>query len=198
MNRRLSVVVLVVGVAVLVLAGCSVHAEAGPTVSASKVASTAEGALEKKVGTRPDIDCGSKDVILVNGKSITCDLTDPSSGDVYDVKITFSKVQGSTFHIDTKVAQTPKSTGTGGGSKPSSSPGAVTVPGTTIASLAANALAGQLGFTPALVCAEDQVPISKGYVEICSYNAQNVDHDVQVTITDFDGKNYKINAKIVN
>ena len=198
MSRRLPATILAISAAALLLTGCSVHAEAGPTVSASKVATTAEDALEKKVGARPDIDCGSKDIILVNGKSITCDLTDPSSGQSYDVKITFSKVQGSTFHIDTKVAQTPKSTRTGGGSKPSATPGAVTVPGTTIASLAANALTGQLGFTPDIVCADDRVPISPGSVANCSYSAQNVEHDVQVTITDFDGENYKINAKIVS
>jgi hypothetical protein len=198
MNERVPATILAVCAAALLLTGCAGRAEAGPTVSASNIATTAENALEKKVGTRPAIDCGSKDVILVVGKSIVCDLTDPSSGDIYDVEVTVSQVRGSKYHIDTKVARSPKSTGKGGDPKPSGTPGAVTVPGTTIASLAANALAGQLGFTPDVVCADDRVPIFPGSVANCSYSAQNVEHDVQVTITDFDGENYKINAKIVS
>jgi len=195
-RRRAVPLILSLSVGGLLLAGCSVHAEAGPTTPASSVARLAEKALEKKVGIKPDIDCGSKDVIVVQGKSITCDLTDPTTKDVYDVKITFDKVDGRDYHIDAEVAQTPKKKG-GGDDASGSDAGGATVPSSQVAQLAAGALAPQIG-AQQLSCQDENVPLTVGFVEKCSYTADGATHAVDVTITKFDGTNYDINAKVVS
>lgn len=193
--RPISVLVTAAA-AMLVLAGCSFTAEAGPSVSASKVAATAAKALAAKVGSTPKIDCGSDDIILVKGKKITCELTD-TDGLIYDVAVTFTSVSGSTYNIDVKVANTAKNApsptvSSGSGDAP-------TVPGTDIAQLAAGALESQLGFAPDISCADDVVPIVVGGTEACGFtDPSGTAHDVTVTITEFDGSNYSIDAKVIN
>ncbi|HXR44928.1 MAG TPA: DUF4333 domain-containing protein, partial [Pseudolysinimonas sp.] len=154
MRARSIPVALLAASALLLLSACSFSTTV--TSPAGKVASTAESALEKKVGSRPDIDCGDKPITIVKGKTITCDLTDPGDGSVYDVKITFTSVQGTKYHIDVKVADTPK---TGPTDAPSDGGPSATVPQADFAALAAKALAPKLGFTPAITCADDPVTI---------------------------------------
>ena len=180
--------------ALLVLAGCSFSAEAGPTVSGASVAKTAAKALAAQVGSTPAIDCGSDDIVVVKGKKITCQLTD-TDGLIYDVAITFTSVKGSTYHIDVKVADTAKNA-----PSPTVDPGsAPTVKGTDIAQLAAEALAPSLKFTPEIGCADDEVPIAVGNTEACGFtDPSGVDHNVTVTITEFDGTNYSIDAKVID
>ena len=180
--------------ALLVLAGCSFSAEAGPTVSAASVAKTAAKALAAQVGSTPAIDCGKDDIVVVKGKKITCELTD-TDGLIYDVAITFTSVKGSTYHIDVKVADTAKNA-----PSPTVDPGsAPTVKGTDIAQLAAQALAPSLKFTPDIGCADDEVPIAVGNTEACGFtDPSGVDHNVTVTITEFDGSNYSIDAKVID
>ena len=195
MRTRPFVPVLAAASLLLALAGCSFSAEAGPTVSASSVAKTAAKALEAKVGTSPDIDCGSDDIIVVKGKKITCELTD-TDGLIYDVAITFTSVKGSTYHIDVKVADTaknaPSPTVSSGGTAP-------TVPGTDIADLAAQALTKELGSAPDMSCADENVTIVVGNTAACSFtDASGAFHDVTVTITEFDGSKYTIDAKVTD
>jgi len=187
--------IVTVTAAVLVLAGCSVTAEAGPTVSGASVAKTAAKALEAKVGSSPAIDCGSDDIVVVKGKKITCELTD-TDGLIYDVAITFTSVKGSTYHIDVKVADTAKNA-----PSPTVSSGAdaPTVPGTDIAKLAAQALTKQLGSAPDMSCDDAQVSIVVGNTAACGFtDAAGAHHDVTVTITEFDGSNYTIDAKVTD
>ena len=149
MRSRPLLPLLVAASLLLALAGCSFHAEAGPTVSAASVAKTAAKALAAKVGSTPAINCGSEDIIVVKGKKITCELTD-TDGLIYDVAITFTSVKGSTYHIDVKVADTAKNA-----PSPTVDPGsAPTVKGTDIAKLAAQALAPSLKFTPDISCVD--------------------------------------------
>ena len=178
----------------LVLAGCSFQAEAGPTVSGASVAKTAAKALAEKVGSTPAIDCGNDDIIVVKGKKITCELTD-TDGLIYDVAVTFTSVKGSTYHIDVKVADTAKNA-----PSPTIDPGSTpTVKGTDIAQLAAQALAPSLKFTPDVSCVDDDVPIAVGNTEACKFtDPTGVDHDVTVTITQFDGSHYEIDAKVTD
>ncbi|HEY4151745.1 MAG TPA: DUF4333 domain-containing protein [Pseudolysinimonas sp.] len=188
---RLAPVLLAASV-LLALAGCSFGVQAGPTTSAEKVADTAAKALEAKVGTLPNIDCGHDDIIVVKGKKITCELTD-TDGLTYDVAITFTSVKGSTYHIDVKVADTAKNAPT-----PTAGAGA-TVPGTDIAALAAQALTTQLGSAPDMSCADETVSIVVGNTAACSFtDAAGATHDVTVTITEFDGSNYTIDAKVTD
>jgi hypothetical protein len=195
MRSRSFLPVLAGAALLLALAGCSVKAEAGPTVSGASVAKTAAKALEAKVGSLPAIDCGKDDIVVVKGKKITCELTD-TDGLIYDVKITFTSVKGSTYHIDVKVADTAKNA-----PSPTVDPGAdaPTVPGTDIADLAAQALTKQLGSAPDMSCADENVSIAVGNTAACDFtDAAGAHHDVTVTITKFDGSNYTIDAKITD
>jgi hypothetical protein len=194
MRARSAVPALAAVSLLLALAGCTFTAEAGPTTTAEKVAETAAKALEAKVGTRPDIDCGHADIIVVKGKKITCELTD-ADGLIYDVAVTFTSVKGSVYHIDVKVADTAKNA-----PSPTIPAGdAPTVPGTDIAALAAQALTKQLGSPPDMSCADATVSIAVGNTAACSFtDASGATHDVTVTITEFDGSNYTIDAKVTD
>jgi len=180
--------------ALLALTGCSVQAEAGPTVSGASVAQTAAKALAAKVGSTPAIDCGNDDIVVVKGKKITCELTD-TDGLIYDVAITFTSVKGKTYHIDVKVADTAKNAPT-----PTVDPGSTpTVKGTDIAQLAAEALSPSLKFTPDIACVDEEVKVAVGNTEACTFtDPSGVAHDVTVTITKFDGSNYSIDAKVTD
>ena len=195
MRARPFAPVFVAAALLLALAGCG-SAEAGPTVAADQVAATAAKALEAKIGTKPDIDCGSHDIVVVKGTKITCELTD-ADGLSYDVAVTFASVTGSDYHINVKVADAPKNaphpTAT------ADTGGAPTVAGTDIAELAASALAGELGFSPQISCADTEVPIVVGGTESCRFSdSEGADHAVTVTITEFDGSHYAIDAKVVS
>ena len=195
MRSRPFVPLLAAASLLLALAACSFQAEAGPSVSAASVAKTAAKALAEKVGTTPAIDCGSDDIIVVKGKKITCELTD-TDGLIYDVAVTFTSVKGSTYHIDVKVADTaknaPSPTVSSGGAAP-------TVPGTDIAALAAQALTKQLGSAPDMSCVDENVTIVVGNTAACSFtDASGAFHDVTVTITEFDGSKYTIDAKVTD
>lgn len=193
-SHPLAPVLAAASLLLVALAGCSVQAEAGPTVSGASVAQTAAKALAAKVGSTPAIDCGNDDIVVVKGKKITCELTD-TDGLIYDVAITFTSVKGKTYHIDVKVADTAKNAPT-----PTVDPGSTpTVKGTDIAQLAAQALSPSLKFTPDINCADEDVKIAVGNTEACRFtDPSGVDHDVTVTITKFDGSNYSIDAKVTD
>ncbi len=190
--RSIPVVLLTASVLAL-LSACS---SATVTSPAGKVADTAASALEKTLGTRPDIDCGAKTIAIVKGKTVTCDLTDPGDGSVYDVTITFTSVEGTKYHIDVKVADTPKS---GPTDAPSAGGASATVPEADFAALAAKALAPKLGFTPDISCADDPVTIKVDAVEKCRFtDSSGATHDVSVTVTAFDGSSYDIDALVTS
>ena len=104
--RRAAVAAAALGV--LTLSACNVSASANLTASPEKVATDAEDALEERIGQRPEIDCGDKQVDLVDGTVVECELTDPSTGSRFDTTVTLSDVDGTSFHIDVQVAQEPK------------------------------------------------------------------------------------------
>lgn len=93
---------------IVTLSACSVSASANLTVTPGKVATEAEEALEKVVGSRPEVDCGDEQVDLVDGTVVACELTDPTTGSRYDTAVTLSEVDGTSFHIDVDVAEEPK------------------------------------------------------------------------------------------
>lgn len=86
------------------LSGCSVSANL--TASADSVAAVAEDALEETVGMRPQIDCGNESIDLVEGNTVLCVLTDPSSGSEYDTTVTITEVSGSSYSVGVEVADT--------------------------------------------------------------------------------------------
>jgi hypothetical protein len=87
--------------AVAALAACSFGT---PTVPADDLATLAEDALEEQVGQRPEIDCGDEDVEVVEGESVTCLLTDTTTGSEMDTTVTFETVDGTDYSIDVQVA----------------------------------------------------------------------------------------------
>lgn len=94
--------------AALVLVGCS--ASANLTVSPDTVAQQAADALQEQVGSdvAPDMDCGDESIELAEGTVVDCVLTDPTSGAEYDAQVTLSDIDGTDYHIDVSVADTPR------------------------------------------------------------------------------------------
>lgn len=171
------------------------------TVDASDVADTAEGALEKQTGSRPEIDCSAagSSIALEKGSAVTCLLTDPASDLEYDVVITFTEVTRDGYSIDAKVADLPNNP-----PQPTvepTDPGAApTVTGEQIAALATQALAPGLGYPPEVTCPEPEVQIVVGTTTYCQYDTESGSQDVEVTITAFDpaAGTYRITATAID
>lgn len=75
---------------------------------AADLAELAEDALEAKIGSRPDIDCGEDSIVVTKDKQVTCLLHDPASGKQYDATVTFTSVEGEKYSIDVQVASEAK------------------------------------------------------------------------------------------
>ncbi|MGV8882178.1 MAG: hypothetical protein ACOH19_08490 [Rhodoglobus sp.] len=196
-NRIVSLAVVTVASA-LMLTACSLSVT--PTVSASTVAETAEDALEAEVGTRPDIDCGTEAVKLVDGTKVDCILTDPGSGTEIDALVTLSKVDGSNFTVNVKVADAPSDSASEpeptGSSAPA--PDAPVVTGDAFAKVVVSALTEQLDYTPTVECFLD-VAVIEGATTNCTLTDDKGEvHDVLATIETFDGSTYTITAKLLN
>lgn len=73
-------------------------------VSADQVATAAENALEAQVGSRPDMDCGTDDVTLVNNTKVDCILTDPATGEKFEAPVTISGVEGTDYQVNVSVS----------------------------------------------------------------------------------------------
>jgi hypothetical protein len=98
-----TVAALIVG---LLLAGCSFSFSIGNNaIDPTELADKAAAALQESVGTDylPIIDCGTEDIEYAEGKTVSCDLTDPTTNEAYVVEITMSNRQGKTFDIHAKV-----------------------------------------------------------------------------------------------
>jgi hypothetical protein len=90
------------------LSACSFST--GPaTISGADLSKQIADQFEQQQNVRPIVDCGSDPIQLVNGAVVHCDFSssdDPTT--LYDSTTTISNVNGGDFHIDTKVASTPK------------------------------------------------------------------------------------------
>lgn len=196
-NRILSLAVVTVASA-LMLTACSLSVT--PTVSASKVAETAEDALEAEVGMRPEIDCGTEAVKLIDGTTVDCILTDPGSGTEIDALVTLSKVNGTNFTVNVKVADAPNDNGSTPEPSESSAPApdAPVVTGEAFAEVVVDALTEELGYTPTVECFLD-VAIIEGATTNCTLTDDKGEvHDVLATVDTFDGSTYSITAKLLN
>ncbi len=199
MRIRIPVLSGVVVAGALLLTGCvfSPGAINAPTVPADDVATTAEDALEEQVGQRPEIDCGDEPIHLVVDAQVTCLLIDPVAGLEFDTVLTFTAVSGTDYEFDIAVADVannaPEPT-----VEPDPGGGAPTVPGEAIAALAIEALTPVLGFVPEISCDAAEVEIFVGSTADCSYSDADGDHAVEVTVTQFDGETYVINAKVLD
>ncbi|CAN5320156.1 hypothetical protein BH11ACT3_BH11ACT3_03580 [soil metagenome] len=196
-SRILSLTVL--GAVALTLAGCTFSLTPQVrTATPDEVAKTSEDALEKEVGTRPDIDCGQDPIPLKVNTDITCVLTDPTTELEFDIVITFTKVESDgKYALDLQVADAPNNA-----PEPTVEPtdpdAAPTVTGDDIAGLVVQALTPGLGFVPAVSCPEQVVQVVIDNTTYCSYDDDAGSHDVEVTITSFDGSNYEISAQVIS
>jgi hypothetical protein len=93
---------VVVPVLLLALAGCGTHA-----LSAATVARGAEDALEKEVGSRPDVHCPG-DLEAKKGARTRCTLTVGSDPTKYGVTVTVTAVHGDKATFDVLVDRKPK------------------------------------------------------------------------------------------
>jgi hypothetical protein len=93
--------VLVVPALALIISACGTS-----TVPADDVAEEAQRVLGEELGTEVEVDCdddlpGEKDA------EITCLMTDPESGDTYDMTAVVTEVDGSNVNMTFTVAPEP-------------------------------------------------------------------------------------------
>ena len=211
MPKRPALLLVAASLIALGLSGCSFSANL--TVSASKVAETAADALEEKVGSRPDVDCGKEDVALVDGTIVECLVTDPATALEYDAPVTISDVSGTTFRVSVDVAQTANNP-----AEPKNDPaesdgddatvgtlgadGTLSVYDYELAALAADALTESYGARPTVICREDpaQFAIEVGTAIECELieaktGARGI---ATITVTSIDGAAFNIDVKVVD
>ncbi|THV23628.1 DUF4333 domain-containing protein [Glycomyces paridis] len=75
-------------------------------IEATALADAAEDALEEQVGARPEIDCGEVNITIYEGRTTYCELTE--GGEVYEVTLSVTEIDGEQFNFDVQVADTPK------------------------------------------------------------------------------------------
>jgi hypothetical protein len=92
---------MVLPVLLLAAAGCGTH-----TLSAATVARGAEDALEKEVGSRPDVHC-PRDLEAKQGARTRCTLTAPGDTTEYGVTVTVTSVDGATPDLQVQVDEQP-------------------------------------------------------------------------------------------
>ena len=93
---------MVLPVLLLAAAGCGTL-----TLSAATVARGAEDALEKEVGSRPDVHC-PRDLEAKRGARTRCTLTVGSDPTTYGVTVTVTAVHGDKATFDVLVDRKPK------------------------------------------------------------------------------------------
>jgi len=105
MYKRIAQTLIVCAAAATLLTGCSVSGT--PTADPADVAATAADALEQQVGSRPEMDCGTETIEIVNGTVVNCVLTDPGTGLTYDAPVTISDVDGLDYVVNVDVSAEP-------------------------------------------------------------------------------------------
>ena len=99
MSRR-----LLVPAALLLAALSACRSDAALT--ADQVASSAEKALQQKIGIRPDISC-PKELAATVGAKTRCTLTAPGDPTKYGVTVTVTSVDGATPDLQVQVDDEP-------------------------------------------------------------------------------------------
>ncbi len=83
----------------LMLSACGASA-----VSADDVAAEAERVLGEQIGSPVEVDCPD-DLPAEKDAKITCTLTDPATGDTYDMTAVVTSVDGSEVRMDFEVLE---------------------------------------------------------------------------------------------
>lgn len=197
-NRTISLAVAGF-LSVLLLSGCTFPAYL--TVSAARVATAAEKAVESKTASPSAIDCGTDSVKLVDGTTVDCILTDPKTGDRFASPVTIVEVSGADFAVRVDIAEIP--TNRAHTPTPTETPvpiaeGSPLVSADILAALVVKALSPQLDYVPEVSCVLDAALVVGNTTDCSLTDDQGEVRDVLVEITAFDGANYSIAAKFVN
>ncbi|MBP1302021.1 MULTISPECIES: hypothetical protein [unclassified Curtobacterium] len=94
---------------VAVLSGCTVSASANRTVSPSGFEDVVADALEREVGQRPLVDCGTDPIDLVEGDTVHCEIGAEGDTTVYDSVVEVRDVDGTDYAVHVQVDEQPKS-----------------------------------------------------------------------------------------
>ncbi|MBD5785162.1 DUF4333 domain-containing protein [Cellulosimicrobium terreum] len=96
---------LAVGAVGIALAGCSVSTTT--SASGDDVANSAEDSFEESIGQRPEVECADS-IELTVGETMTCTLTDPSTGTKYDMLVTVEDDNPDGSGLNFQVADEPQ------------------------------------------------------------------------------------------
>ena len=173
----------------LLLSGCTFSGSASLTVPAGTIEKQAKEALVDQLGDAFEIDCGKDDVKLIDGTEVECVLIDDANGEEYDTVVTISDVNGTKYHIDVDVAGNPEA-------EPTEDDGPLVVDAEAIAGVAAGALATELGYDPTITCSEGVELVVDNSIRCMIVDQAGASATVLITITEVDGTNYSINAKV--
>lgn len=88
--------------------GCSFSTSVHSTVSPAKFESVVSDALEKRVGQRPQVDCGDDAIDLRDGNTVHCDIGASGDATKYDATVEVRDVSGSKYSVHVEVADQPK------------------------------------------------------------------------------------------
>ncbi|GIG68820.1 DUF4333 domain-containing protein [Phytomonospora endophytica] len=184
--------------AALALTACGT----GPaSASGEAVAAAAADSLEKQLGQRPEIDCGTETVTLEEGKTVDCVLTDPVSGALYDTTVTITDVDGGKWKASVKVADAPRGGGPSSSAPPPSESPAqetLTVPASEVAAAVVDALEAKLGQRPEIDCGEVNLVLSEGRPVYCTLidRAAGEEYKATVSITGIDGAKWTFTVQV--
>lgn len=178
--------------ALLGLAACT--AEAGSTVSGGELADLAADALEKETGSRPDLDCGDDDSIIVSeGKEVDCVATSTETGAEYDATVTFTSVEGRDYEISVEVASEPNGAESEAPtsdpaenetSTPADSAISIVVPAPDFAAAVADEVADEWGSGNDIDCGDTTTrTIMAGAIHSCVLIDVSTDAEYTITIT---------------
>ena len=171
----------------LALSGCAF----APAISvpASTIAGQAEEALASQIDNFT-IDCGDDAVALVDDATVDCSLSD-SSGAIYAAVVTISGVNGVQYRIDVQVPDLFHA-----GADSVDSDGSMSATAEEIATVAAGALAPQLGFQPVVTCAEGITIAVDNAVRCEITDVDGTVATVLITVTSVNGAAYSISAEV--
>lgn len=193
MTTRQLALPVALAIAALALSGCTFTANL--TVPASAVAKAAAGALETPEGLLPEMDCGEKDVDLVDGTVVECVLTDPTTSTEYDATVTINEVEGTDYRVDVVVDPSPRA-GTIAPSQDAEPAGIThTVSAESVAKLAADALFAEAPPYYEVDCGSGDLELALGAVFDCAaMHPQGAVHDARITVTDITETGYDIDV----
>jgi hypothetical protein len=195
--------------ALLGLAACT--AEAGPTVSGEELADLAADALEKETGSRPDLDCGDDDSIIVTqDKEVDCVATSTETGAEYAATITFTSVEGRDYEISVEVASEPNDAASeapatdpaeNDTSEPAAGANSIVVPAPDFAAAVADAVADEWGSGNEIDCGDTTTrTLYADAVHSCVLIDASTDAQYIITITitsiDVEANSFNFEAEV--